>query len=93
MLDHRQVVCHEHVGQAEAGLQILLDESLKGNCYTANQFAEAFEGKAGRGGERTIRDAADPLKVDPVAHVNNGCVGCSLCGEVAHAAEIGRAHV
>jgi indolepyruvate ferredoxin oxidoreductase alpha subunit len=34
----------------------------------------------------TIRDSADPLKVDPVAHVNNGCVGCSLCGEVAHAA-------
>jgi indolepyruvate ferredoxin oxidoreductase alpha subunit len=23
--------------------------------------------------------------VDPVAHVNNGCVGCGLCGEVAHA--------
>ncbi|HXZ53712.1 MAG TPA: hypothetical protein VEH51_17095, partial [Burkholderiales bacterium] len=28
----------------------------------------------------------DPLKVDPVAQVNNGCVGCGLCGEVAHAA-------
>ena len=34
----------------------------------------------------TIRESSDPLKVDPVAHVNNGCVGCSLCGEVAHAA-------
>lgn len=34
----------------------------------------------------TIKDAADPLKVDPVAHVNNDCVGCGLCGEVAHAA-------
>ena len=34
----------------------------------------------------TIKDSADPLKVDPVAHVNNGCVGCGLCGEVAHAA-------
>ena len=34
----------------------------------------------------TIRDSADPLKVDPVAYVNNGCVGCGLCGEVAHAA-------
>jgi indolepyruvate ferredoxin oxidoreductase alpha subunit len=33
----------------------------------------------------TVKDAADPLKVDPVAHVNNGCVGCGLCGEVAHA--------
>ncbi len=34
----------------------------------------------------TIKDSTDPLKVDPVAHVNNGCVGCGLCGEVAHAA-------
>ena len=34
----------------------------------------------------TIRDSTDPLKVDPVAHVNNDCVGCGLCGEVAHAA-------
>jgi indolepyruvate ferredoxin oxidoreductase alpha subunit len=34
----------------------------------------------------TVKDASDPLKVDPVAQVNNACVGCGLCGEVAHAA-------
>jgi len=34
----------------------------------------------------TIKPSSDPLKVDPVAHVNNACVGCGLCGEVAHAA-------
>jgi indolepyruvate ferredoxin oxidoreductase alpha subunit len=34
----------------------------------------------------TVRASSDPLKLDPVAHVNNGCVGCGLCGEVAHAA-------
>ena len=34
----------------------------------------------------TVKDATDPLKVDPVASVNEGCVGCGLCGEVAHAA-------
>jgi indolepyruvate ferredoxin oxidoreductase, alpha subunit len=34
----------------------------------------------------TIKPSADPLKVDPVAHVNNDCVGCGLCGELAHAA-------
>jgi len=34
----------------------------------------------------TIRDASDPLKADPVAYVDNNCVGCGLCGEVAHAA-------
>jgi indolepyruvate ferredoxin oxidoreductase alpha subunit len=34
----------------------------------------------------TIKASSDPLRVDPVAHVNNDCVGCGLCGEVAHAA-------
>ena len=34
----------------------------------------------------TLQASADPLKVDPVAHVNHSCVGCGLCGEVAHAA-------
>jgi indolepyruvate ferredoxin oxidoreductase alpha subunit len=34
----------------------------------------------------TIKESSDPLKLDPVAHVNNDCVGCGLCGEVAHAA-------
>jgi indolepyruvate ferredoxin oxidoreductase alpha subunit len=34
----------------------------------------------------TVRTSSDPLKLDPVAHVNNACVGCGLCGEVAHAA-------
>uniref|UniRef100_UPI00356A8268 thiamine pyrophosphate-dependent enzyme n=1 Tax=Thalassovita aquimarina TaxID=2785917 RepID=UPI00356A8268 len=36
----------------------------------------------------TIKTSTDPLKTDPVAHVNNGCVGCGLCGEVAHAATL-----
>ena len=34
----------------------------------------------------TVKTSSDPLKVDPVAHVNEGCVGCGLCGEVADAA-------
>jgi len=34
----------------------------------------------------TVKPSSDPLKADPVAHVNNDCVGCGLCGEVAHAA-------
>jgi indolepyruvate ferredoxin oxidoreductase alpha subunit len=34
----------------------------------------------------TVKPSTDPLKTDPVAHVNNACVGCGLCGEVAHAA-------
>ncbi len=34
----------------------------------------------------TVKPNPDPLRLDPVAHVNNGCVGCGLCGTVAHAA-------
>jgi indolepyruvate ferredoxin oxidoreductase, alpha subunit len=36
----------------------------------------------------TIKTSSDPLKTDPVAHVTNGCVGCGLCGETAHAATL-----
>ncbi len=36
----------------------------------------------------TLKDNPDPLKVDPVATVNDGCVGCGLCGENAHAATL-----
>lgn len=36
----------------------------------------------------TVKTSADPLKSDPVAHVTNGCVGCGLCGEAAHAATL-----
>jgi indolepyruvate ferredoxin oxidoreductase alpha subunit len=34
----------------------------------------------------TVKENPDPLRQDPVAHVNNECVGCGLCGEVADAA-------
>jgi len=36
----------------------------------------------------TVKDNPDPLKVDPVATVIDGCVGCGLCGENAHAATL-----
>lgn len=34
----------------------------------------------------SVKPNNDPLKLDPVAHVDNSCVGCGLCGEVADAA-------
>jgi len=34
----------------------------------------------------TIKESSDLLRRDPVAHVDNSCVGCGVCGEVAHAA-------
>jgi len=36
----------------------------------------------------TLKDNPDPLKVDPVATVVDGCVGCGLCGENAQAATL-----
>jgi indolepyruvate ferredoxin oxidoreductase alpha subunit len=34
----------------------------------------------------TVKPSPDPLRDDPVATVIDSCVGCGLCGEVAHAA-------
>ena len=34
----------------------------------------------------TLKPSPDPLRSDPVATVVDSCVGCGLCGEVAHAA-------
>ena len=34
----------------------------------------------------TVKPSPDPLRSDPVATVIDTCVGCGLCGEVAHAA-------
>jgi len=34
----------------------------------------------------SVKDNPDPLRRDPVATVLDSCVGCGVCGEVAHAA-------
>jgi indolepyruvate ferredoxin oxidoreductase alpha subunit len=34
----------------------------------------------------SVKPSTDPLRTDPVAHVDNSCVGCGLCGEISHAA-------
>ena len=34
----------------------------------------------------TVKSNPDPLRTDPVATVIDSCIGCGLCGEVAHAA-------
>ena len=36
----------------------------------------------------TVKPNPDPLRTDPVAHVDNDCVGCGLCGETAEAATL-----
>ncbi len=34
----------------------------------------------------TIKHSDDILRTNPKAHINQACVGCGLCGEIAHAA-------
>lgn len=34
----------------------------------------------------TIRDNPDPLRADPIAYVDNSCVGCGVCGDNVHSA-------
>ncbi|MEM7282798.1 MAG: indolepyruvate ferredoxin oxidoreductase, partial [Pseudomonadota bacterium] len=34
----------------------------------------------------TIKENPDPLKTRPVTYIDNTCVGCGNCGEVAHEA-------
>ena len=34
----------------------------------------------------SIKPGSDPLRGKPVAHVDSSCVGCGVCGSVAHAA-------
>ena len=36
----------------------------------------------------TLKQSADPLKETPVANVDETCVACGNCGEVAHAAQL-----
>ncbi len=36
----------------------------------------------------SVKTSSDPLRVDPVATVLDGCVGCGLCGSNAHAATL-----
>jgi indolepyruvate ferredoxin oxidoreductase alpha subunit len=34
----------------------------------------------------TIKENPDPMRVDPVAYVDNSCVGCGVCGSNVHSA-------
>ena len=34
----------------------------------------------------TVAPNPDPLRLDPIAHIDESCVGCGHCGEISHAA-------
>jgi hypothetical protein len=51
----------ERVRKRDVILQILFEEARQGRVYTGRQFAEAFENKAGLGGNATIRERISVL--------------------------------
>ena len=61
MQEYGQRLDAERRRKRDVILQVLFDEAAQGRCYTANQFAEGFEGMAGLGGERTIRERLSAL--------------------------------
>lgn len=51
----------ERMRKGDVILQLLFDEAYAGHLYSALQFAEAFENKAGLGGKDTIRERISVL--------------------------------
>ncbi|MES9843211.1 MAG: AAA family ATPase [Candidatus Sedimenticola sp. 6PFRAG5] len=54
--DHGARLDAERRRKRDVILQLIFDEAADGRIYTANQFAESFEGKAGLGANRTINE-------------------------------------
>jgi hypothetical protein len=80
--DYGQRLDAERRRKREVILQIVFDQAALGHCYTANQFAEAFEGKAGLGGERTIRERISTLATQGAIKFfrNASDYGLARCG-------------
>ena len=54
--DHGERLDAERRRKQDTILLTIFEEAAQGRVYTANQFAEAFEGKAGLGANRTINE-------------------------------------
>ena len=54
--DHGERLDAERRRKRDVILQMIFDEASESRVYTANQFAESFEGKAGLGANRTINE-------------------------------------
>jgi indolepyruvate ferredoxin oxidoreductase alpha subunit len=70
-------------GRAEAGQRVVRPRfGVDPEVCTGDHSCMRFNGCP----SLTLRDNPDPLRDDPIAHVDQSCVGCGVCGEVAHAA-------
>jgi hypothetical protein len=61
-------------------LQVLFDEARKGALYTPSQFCQAFENKAGLGGNHSIRDRINVLTTKGYVKFNKDKAGKSKYG-------------
>ncbi|MDH5528299.1 MAG: AAA family ATPase, partial [Nitrospirota bacterium] len=70
--DHGERLDAERRRKHDVILELLFDEAAEGRCYTANQFSQAFEGKCGLGGERSIHRRIDVLSTKGyIKHFDN----------------------
>lgn len=83
MLNKQRRIKPQLRAQAERGERTVLQRfGVDANTCTGDHSCIRLSGCP----SLSIRDNPDPLRKDPVASVQSSCVGCGLCGEVAHAA-------
>src|SRR5258708_3319508 len=82
-LDRQRRVKPQVAAQLKAGARVEVPRfGVDPDVCTGDKSCMRFNGCP----SLTLKDNPDPLRDDPVAHVDASCVGCGLCGEVAHAA-------
>ena len=83
MLNKQRRVRREVAEQLKAGERVLRQRFfVDGETCTGDHACMRLSGCP----SLTLRENPNPLREDPVAYVDNSCVGCGLCGANAHAA-------
>jgi indolepyruvate ferredoxin oxidoreductase alpha subunit len=83
MLNKQRRVKRERAGALAAGERVLRSRFwVDADTCTGDHACMRLSGCP----SLTLKPNPNPLREDPVAHVDNSCVGCGLCGANAHAA-------
>jgi len=83
MLNRQRRVARERVAARRAGERVLRSRFyVDPDTCTGDHACMRLSGCP----SLTLRGNPNPLREDPVAYVDNSCVGCGLCGANAHAA-------
>ncbi len=84
-LERQRRVKPQMAAQLKAGARVELPKfGVDPDVCTGDKSCMRFNGCP----SLTLAENPDPLRDDPVARVDQSCVGCGLCGEVAHAAAL-----